>query len=58
MSISDLITYEGLLPIVNFINVLRGQFLYKKLVPKIQRQKVSRKKLLKDFCTKKAHLKH
>jgi hypothetical protein len=30
-------------------------FLYEKLAQKIQRQKVSRKKLLKDFCTKRAH---
>jgi len=29
---------------VNFINVLRAQFLYEKLVPKIQSQKVNKKK--------------
>jgi len=40
--------------VVNFINILRAQFLYKKLAPKIKSQKISRKKLLKDFRTKKA----
>ncbi len=44
-------------PVVNFINVLCTRFSYKKLALKIQSQKVSRKKLLKDFCTKKAHVK-
>jgi len=33
------------------------RFSYKKLTPKIQSQKVSRKKLLKDFHTKKARVK-
>jgi len=44
-------------PVVIFINVLRAHFLYEKLAPKIQSQKVSRKKLLKDFWTKKACVK-
>jgi len=40
--------------VVNFINILRERFSYKKLEPKIQCQKVSRKKLIfKGFCTKK-----
>jgi len=43
--------------VVNFINHLRASFSYKIWAPKIQSQKVSRKKLLKDFRTKKAHIK-
>jgi len=42
---------------VNFINILRTHFLYEKLVPKIQSQKVSRKKLCKNFRTKKVGVK-
>ncbi len=40
-----------------FINILRARFLNKKLAPKIQSQKVSRKKLLKDFRMKKVRVK-
>jgi len=43
--------------VVNFINILHMHFWYKKLAPKIQSQKVSRKKLLKDFRRKKARIK-
>jgi hypothetical protein len=43
--------------VVNFINVLRTRFLYEKLAPKIQSQKVSIKKLLKNFHMKKACVK-
>jgi len=44
-------------PVGNFINILHACFLYQKLAPKIQSQKVSRKKLLKDFRTKKGCVK-
>ncbi len=44
--------------VVNFINILRERFFCtKKCAPKIQRQKVRRKKLFKDFCTKKVRVK-
>jgi len=54
---TDFIESEMLIkltPVVNFIIILWAHFLYKKLARKIQSQKVSRKKLLKDFCTKDA----
>jgi len=51
------VEHNILLPLVNFINVLSLHFLYKKLAPKIQSQKVSRKKLLTDSCMKKVSVK-